>query len=247
MLVLYCQRQCRFRSISGGKTMQGTTNYTINIEGVSKNYFFGGANICAISQASIKINKGSFVAVCGPSGSGKSTLLNACGLIDTFDEGQYYLNDIKVNTLDEVDRTKIRRKEIGFVFQGYNLIPVMNVFDNISYPLLLLGKDKSQIKEETFDMLERVGLIEFASRLPDQLSGGQRQRVAIARALVKHPTLVIADEPTANLDTKTAEIIVDLMKDLGRQFFATFLIATHDERMARHCDKVYNIVDGILI
>jgi len=227
--------------------MSETADYAINVESVSKSYFFGGNNVSAIKRASFKINRGSFVAVCGPSGSGKSTLLNACGLIDTFDEGQYHLNNVIVSVLNETERTKIRRKEIGFIFQGYNLVPIMNVFDNVSYPLLLLGKSKSQIKAETFDILEKVGLTELADRIPDQLSGGQRQRVAIARALVKHPTLVIADEPTANLDTKTAEIIVDLMKELGRQFSATFLIATHDERMTRHCDKVYNITDGVLI
>jgi len=122
----------------------------------------------------------------------------------------------------------------------------MNVFDNVSYPLRLLGKSKPQIRTETLDILERVGLSEFSARSPEQLSGGQRQRVAIARALVKRPALVIADEPTANLDTKTAGMIVDLMKDLGHQFQATFLIATHDERMAQHCDRIVGITDGVL-
>jgi putative ABC transport system ATP-binding protein len=222
------------------------SDYAIALDGVSKHYSLGGSDICAVSKAFLMIQRGTFAAICGPSGSGKSTLLNVCGLLDSFDEGRYFLNKNNVGILNEVDRTGIRRKEIGFIFQSYNLIPVMSVFDNVSYPLILLGKSKSQIKEATFEILEKVGLAQLADRIPDQLSGGQRQRVAIARALVKHPTLVIADEPTANLDTKTAEIIIDIMKELGHQFLATFLIATHDERMTRHCDKVYCITDGVL-
>jgi putative ABC transport system ATP-binding protein len=221
-------------------------DYAIDIENISKYYALGGERVCAINQASLKIRRGSFVAVCGPSGSGKSSLLNICGLIDAFDAGKYFLNKTNAGILNEIERTRIRRREVGFIFQSYNLIPVMSVFDNVSYPLLLLGKSKAQIKTETADILARVGLTELAGRIPDQLSGGQRQRVAIARALVKHPTLVIADEPTANLDTRTAEIIVDLMKELGHQFSATFLVATHDERMTRHCDRVHTITDGVL-
>ena len=220
--------------------------FAIDIAGLSKYYTLGEDKISALDHASFKIPRGEFVAVCGPSGSGKSTLLNICGLLDTFDAGQYYLNEIDVGILNETERTKLRRREIGFIFQSYNLIPVLDVFDNVSYPLRLLGKNKAQIKTETFAILEKVGLANFATRIPDQLSGGQRQRVAIARALVKRPTLIIADEPTANLDTRTAEIIVDLMKELGRQFAATFLIATHDERMTRHCDRILNITDGVL-
>jgi len=226
--------------------MSRAVDYAVHVEGMSKYYFLGENNICAISQATFRIARGSFVAFCGPSGSGKSTLLNVCGLIDTFDEGKYYLNGLDVGSLNETECTGIRRKEVGFIFQAYNLIPVMNVFDNVSYPLRLLGKSKSQVRTETLDILERVGLSEFAARSPEQLSGGQRQRVAIARALVKRPSLVIADEPTANLDTKTAGMIVDLMKDLGHQFQATFLIATHDERMAQHCDRIIGITDGVL-
>ncbi|MCL2021891.1 MAG: ABC transporter ATP-binding protein [Betaproteobacteria bacterium] len=226
--------------------MTETVDYVIDIEGMSKYYALGEDKISAVNKVSLKIPGGAFAAVCGPSGSGKSTLLNICGLLDTFDAGQYHLNKTNVGGLNETERTKIRRKEIGFIFQSYNLIPVMDVFDNVAYPLRLLGKDKLQIKAETAKILEKVGLTKFATRIPDQLSGGQRQRVAIARALVKRPTLVIADEPTANLDTKTAETIVALMKELGNQFSVTFLIATHDERMTRHCDKIYNITDGVL-
>ncbi|MDR2637606.1 MAG: ABC transporter ATP-binding protein, partial [Zoogloeaceae bacterium] len=175
-----------------------------------------------------------------------STLLNICGLIDSFDEGRYFLNGEDVGALDEKRRTRIRRQHIGFVFQNYNLIPVMSVFDNVEYPLLLLDTPASQRKARTGEILAQVGLRDLAGRLPEQLSGGQRQRVAIARALVKQPALVIADEPTANLDTHTAEQVVDLMKDLGRRFETTFLIATHDERMAARCDQARAIVDGVL-
>ncbi|MDR2924461.1 MAG: ABC transporter ATP-binding protein [Azoarcus sp.] len=226
--------------------MSLSSDYTIEMHGISKCFPFGEESICAIDHVSLQVHKGSFAAICGPSGSGKSTLLNICGLIDTFNEGRYLLNKTDIGILNESDRTKLRRKEIGFIFQSYNLIPVMNVFDNISYPLHLLGESKSQIKSKTFEILEQVGLAKLAARIPDQLSGGQRQRVAIARALIKHPKLIIADEPTANLDTKTAEIIIALIKELGQQFSTTFLIATHDKRMALHCNYIYNITDGVL-
>jgi putative ABC transport system ATP-binding protein len=218
----------------------------LKLECVSKRYTMGLTRVKAISNVSFNLTKGAFVAICGPSGSGKSTLLNICGLLDSFDEGSYYLNEIEVGQLTPLQQTEIRRKEIGFIFQSYNLIPIMSVFDNVAYPLMLLGYSKSQIRNITNTMLEKVGLKELADRVPDQLSGGQRQRVAIARALVKRPTLIIADEPTANLDTNTAEGIVELMKELGQQLSSTFLIATHDERMTRHCDKVLSLTDGVL-
>ncbi|MDR3214362.1 MAG: ABC transporter ATP-binding protein [Azoarcus sp.] len=226
--------------------MSVPSNYTITLDRISKSYQFGGGDVRAVCNISLKVRHGTFAAVRGPSGSGKSTLLNICGLLDSFDTGAYYLNDVNIGLMTDKSRTDIRRREIGFIFQSYNLIPVMNIFDNVSYPLVLLGENKFQINRLTSDVLEKVGLINLAKRLPDQLSGGQRQRAAIARALVKRPTLVIADEPTANLDTKTSGLIVDLMRELGREFMATFLIATHDERMTEHCDEVYSIVDGEL-
>ncbi|MBI4985141.1 MAG: ABC transporter ATP-binding protein [Rhodocyclales bacterium] len=222
------------------------TATAIALTGIVKHYRMGEEDIPALKGIALEVPAGAFVAVRGPSGSGKSTLLNICGLIDSFDAGQYLLAGEDVGGLDDTARTLIRRRRIGFVFQSYNLVPVMNVRDNIDYPLLLAEVPAAERRRRVDEILEQVGLTGLADRRPDQLSGGQRQRVAIARALVKSPTLVIADEPTANLDTATAQQVVDLMKALGAQHGATFLIATHDDRMTAHCDQVRGIIDGVL-
>jgi len=218
----------------------------IELAGIVKHYRMGEEDIPALKGIDLSVPTGAFVAVRGPSGSGKSTLLNICGLVDGFDGGSYRLAGEDVGGLDERARTLIRRRRIGFVFQSYNLVPVMSVRDNVEYPLLLAGLPAAERRARVDAILDQVGLAGLASRRPDQLSGGQRQRVAIARALVKSPTLVIADEPTANLDTITASHVIDLMKSLGRQHGATFVIATHDDRMAAHCDEVRALTDGVL-
>jgi putative ABC transport system ATP-binding protein len=218
----------------------------IALSGIVKHYRSGAEDIPALKGIDLEVPAGAFVAVRGPSGSGKSTLLNICGLIDGFDAGRYLLAGEDVGGLDETARTLIRRRRIGFVFQSYNLVPVMSVRDNVEYPLLLAELPADERRLRVDEVLEQVGLTGLAERRPDQLSGGQRQRVAIARALVKSPTLVIADEPTANLDTATASQVVDLMKALGARHGATFLIATHDERMTAHCDQVRLMTDGVL-
>jgi putative ABC transport system ATP-binding protein len=218
----------------------------ISLTGIVKHYRMGDEDVPALKGISLEVPVGAFVAVRGPSGSGKSTLLNICGLIDSFDAGTYRLAGEDVGGLDETARTLIRRRRIGFVFQSYNLVPVMSVRDNVEYPLLLAEMPIAERRERVDEILAQVGLTGLAARRPDQLSGGQRQRVAIARALVKSPTLVIADEPTANLDTATASQVVDLMKALGARFNATFLIATHDDRMTAHCDQVRALTDGVL-
>ena len=222
------------------------TATAIALTGIVKHYRMGGEDIPALKGIDLAVPAGAFVAVRGPSGSGKSTLLNICGLIDAFDAWQYLLAGEDVGGLDDTARTLIRRRRIGFVFQSYNLVPVMSVRDNVDYPLLLAELPADERRARVDEILAQVGLTGLAERRPDQLSGGQRQRVAIARALVKSPTLVIADEPTANLDTATASQVVDLMKTLGAAHGATFLIATHDERMAAHCDEVRAMVDGVL-
>jgi len=214
---------------------------------ISKTYHLGHNQVMALKNVNLVVNKGEFTALQGPSGSGKSTLLNLCGLLDRFDEGRYLIGDCDISTLNKHQLTLMRREQIGFVFQGFNLIPVMTVFENVEYPLLLAGLASRLRREQTLAILEHVGLIEFVKHLPDQLSGGQRQRVAIARALVKKPPLVIADEPTANLDTKTAHHVIELMQTLGRDSGTTFLIATHDERMAGRCDRVLQLMDGALL
>ncbi len=211
---------------------------------VSKSYRQGGTMVPALRQASLRISNGKFVALTGPSGSGKSTLLNICGLLDWPDTGSVLFNGMSCCNTQE--RTLKRRNDIGFVFQNFGLIPVMTAFENIEYPLLLAGMPPAQRKERVEHMLDAVGIADFSHHLPDALSGGQRQRVAIARALVKEPPLVIADEPTANLDTATAESMIELMKSLCHSMGVSFLIATHDERMSSHCDRVVHMVDGVL-
>ncbi len=222
------------------------TTPAIELNQITKHYRLGATDIPALRGIDLNVARGAFVAVRGPSGSGKSTLLNICGLLDDFDGGSYHLDGEDMSRLDETARTLIRRRRIGFVFQSYNLVPVMTVRENVEYPLRLSGLGDAERAARVTEILEQVGLTDQADRRPDLLSGGQRQRVAIARALVKAPTLVIADEPTANLDTATANQVIDLMRDLGHRHGATFLIATHDERMTVRCDAVRAMTDGVL-
>ncbi|PJG57468.1 ABC transporter ATP-binding protein [Aeromonas cavernicola] len=213
---------------------------------VTKSYRVGGEQINALRNIQLTVPAGAFIAIRGPSGSGKSSLLNICGLLDSPDSGSVLLEGKEVGKLDELARTQLRRDYLGFVFQSYNLVPVMTARDNIEYPLLLGNLPARERRRRVDRLLEQVGLAGIADRRPDQLSGGQRQRVAIARALIKAPLLVIADEPTANLDTRTANQVIDLMKALGAEQSVTFLIATHDDRMTRHCDQIHVMTDGAL-
>jgi len=219
---------------------------TVRLADLRKAYRVGEASVAALKGVSLDVGRGEMVALTGPSGSGKSTLLNLCGLIDTPDAGSRELDGFPIDGLDEAGLTRLRREKVGFIFQGFNLVPVMTVFDNVEYPLLLLGAPAPERRHRVAAVLRQVGLEDFAGRLPDALSGGQRQRVAIARALVKSPTLVIADEPTANLDSSTALQIVDLLHRLARERDASVVVATHDERMSSHCDRVLHLMDGEL-
>lgn len=215
----------------------------LSFRNLKKHYQTGTTKINALCGVTATIETGETVALCGPSGSGKSTLLNICGLLDPDYTGEIYLYGELVPTTTKA-LTQLRREKIGFIFQRYNLIPVMTAFENIEYPLIMLGIDKQERLERVSKIIDAVGLSQYAKQRPDQLSGGQQQRVAIARALVKEPSLVIADEPTANLDTITAHLIIDLMRDLGAKLGCTFIIATHDIRMTQRCDRVLELVDG---
>lgn len=201
----------------------------------------------ALRSLDLHVGEGEFVAVTGPSGSGKTTFLNIAGLLETFTGGQFLLDGQDVSHLGDDARSRLRNQKIGFIFQGFNLVPVMSVADNVDYPLFLSGVPNAERRQRVAGMLEKVGLTEQARRRPDALSGGQRQRVAVARALIKNPRLVIADEPTANLDSQTAEQVIALIRELCHEENAACLVATHDERMTRRCDRVLAMRDGCLL
>lgn len=216
----------------------------IELRGVHRTYRLGAHTVPALQGVDLCVARGELVALTGPSGSGKSTILNIAGLIDHADAGEVLLQGRRVHAADERSATLLRRDAIGFIFQGFNLVPVMTVADNVDYPLFLAGLPPRERRRRVADMLAAVGLSEHAEHRPDALSGGQRQRVAIARALVKRPSLVIADEPTASLDSHTADQVLSLMRDLGHAEGAAFLIATHDARLTDRCDRVIGLLDG---
>jgi putative ABC transport system ATP-binding protein len=218
----------------------------MSLSGVTRSFTLGGNAIHALRGVDLGIERGETVAITGPSGSGKSTLLNICGLLDRADGGQVLFDGQPLHGAQEAERTRLRRHAIGFVFQSFNLVPVMSAFDNVDLPLYLLGEERAGRARKVGEALARVGLAGFGRHRPDQLSGGQRQRVAIARAIVKHPQMVIADEPTANLDAVTAAQVIGLMKRLAHEEGTTFLIATHDERMIARCDRALMLDDGVL-
>jgi putative ABC transport system ATP-binding protein len=198
----------------------------------------------ALQGVDLDVHAGEMLALVGPSGSGKSTLLNLCGLIAQPDAGTVELRGQAVHALDETRATLLRRDALGFVFQGFNLVPVMTAADNVDYPLFLAGVSAAERRRRVAEVLAQVGLSEHAAHRPDALSGGQRQRVAIARALVKRPALVIADEPTASLDSHSADTVLQLMRELCHAQGAAFVIATHDDRLTRRCDRVVRLLDG---
>jgi len=219
----------------------------VELRGVHKTYRLGAHVIRALQGVDLTVQRGELLALTGPSGSGKSTILNLAGLIDTPDSGDILLNGQKVNDLDEEARTLLRRDSLGFVFQSFNLVPVMTVAENVDYPLFITGVATAERKARVAAQLEAVGLQDHAHHRPDALSGGQRQRVAIARALVKRPRLVIADEPTASLDSHTADQVLDLMRERCHAEGAAFVIATHDSRLAGRCDRIVALLDGRLV
>lgn len=218
----------------------------VELRGVTKTYRLDRHVVPALRGVDLAVRAGELLALSGPSGSGKSTILNLCGLIDTPDEGAVHLGGVEVPPGDEAERTRLRRDALGFVFQSFNLVPVMTVAENVDYPLFLAGVGAKERRARVAAQLEAVGLLDHAGHRPDALSGGQRQRAAIARALVKRPRLVIADEPTASLDSVTATQVLDLMRERGHAEGAAFVIATHDSRLTDRCDRVLALRDGRL-
>ncbi len=218
----------------------------LSLRNISKAYQAGEQQQQVLHQLSLDLPQGSFAAILGPSGCGKSTLLNICGLINPADSGEIHWQGENLNKLSANQLSLFRRRYLGYVFQSYQLIPVMSAWDNIAYPLMLLNTPKALMQERVAQVIDQVGLTGMAHKKPSQLSGGQQQRVAIARALVKQPQLIIADEPTANLDADTALIVTRLLHKLCRQYGTTVLIATHDPRLMPWCDQVFHIAQGHL-
>ncbi len=227
--------------------MSQTHAPVVELHAIHKTYRLGAHVIAALQGVDLSVQRGELLALTGPSGSGKSTILNLCGLIDTPDSGDIVLGGKLVNGFNEVQRTLLRRDALGFVFQSFNLVPVMTVAENVDYPLFIAGVPAAERRERVAAQLKAVGLQDHAQHRPDALSGGQRQRVAIARALVKRPKLVIADEPTASLDSHTADQVLDLMRERGHAEGAAFVIATHDSRLSHRCDRILSLLDGKLL
>jgi putative ABC transport system ATP-binding protein len=220
----------------------------VEIVDVKKHYMLGDTRVDALRGVSLKIEKGEFLAIAGPSGSGKSTILNMIGCIDTPSEGTVLIDGTEVEHLSDTELTRYRRNRIGFIFQSFNLIPVLNVYENIEFPLLL--KKSLTRKEREKIVMRFVEEVELSDRLknkPNELSGGQRQRVAIARALVTQPLIILADEPTANLDSATGHKIVELMKQINTVEKTTLIFSTHDAHIMEHARRVVNIRDGQLV
>ncbi|MCD4809638.1 MAG: ABC transporter ATP-binding protein [Methanosarcinales archaeon] len=217
--------------------------YIIQIKNLTK-IFGDGVEIKALDGVDLNIERGEFLAIIGPSGSGKSTLLNQIGILDTPTSGTILLNGIDVTEMSDKQRSRTRNKELGFIFQYHHLLPDFNALENVMMPLLISGIKSSQAREVARRVLDEVGLGDRIEHRPNQLSGGQNQRVAIARALVNKPSIVIGDEPTGNLDSKASENIYELLRKLNREHNQTFILVTHDERMAAKTDRIIRLVDG---
>ncbi|MBP1681137.1 MAG: transporter ATPase [Proteobacteria bacterium] len=201
-----------------------------------------------IKDLSLEINEGEFISLVGPSGSGKSTVLNMLGCLDTPTKGEITINGSPITGMSRTKMANFRGENIGFIFQSFNLIPVLSVYENIEYPLIMIQNlPEEERKSRVLTLLEEVGMLEHKDKTPDKISGGQMQRVAIARALVTNPKIVFADEPTANLDTKTAHMIIELMKKIQREHQTTFVFATHDEKIVSNVDRLITLVDGEIV
>lgn len=241
-------------------------NHILEARGLYKTYTLGNVPVHALDDVSFEIQKGEFVIIAGPSGSGKSTMLNMIGLIDTPDKGSLSINGAPIYTsadlllLQKMQKTKrvpkkldkkitrLRREFIGFVFQSFNLIPVLNVYENIEYPLLFNGRKIDKAQKDWLDyLIDRVGLTGWKNHRPSELSGGQQQRVAIARALASKPALVLADEPTGNLDSKTGDKILELMYEVNREFKTAFVFSSHDEKIINSVSHVIRLLDGKIV
>jgi putative ABC transport system ATP-binding protein len=218
----------------------------IKLDNLKKVFLTDEVETHALAGIHLEINRGEYVAIAGPSGCGKSTLLSILGLLDTPSEGKYWLNGRPVESLSLSERARTRNREIGFIFQSFNLIGDLTVFENVELPLTYRGMKSSERKQRCHAALERVGMAHRAKHLPSQLSGGQQQRVAVARAVVGEPLILLADEPTGNLDSKNGEMVMELMRELHRGD-ATICMVTHDPRYAAHADRGIHLFDGRVV
>ena len=219
----------------------------VRLEGIHKGYALGRTRVIALREVTLSIEKGFFAAVAGPSGSGKTTLLNIIGCLDLPTSGRVSIAGQDVAELSDDELSHFRSRKLGFIFQTFNLIPILNVYENVEYPLRLNRVPKKEMEERTEEMIEAVGLSAQRTQRPNQLSGGQRQRVAVARALVTRPELVLADEPTANLDSETGARMIDLLHAMRDRFATTFLFSTHDPMVMAHAEQHFTMRDGCLI
>ncbi len=220
----------------------------IKISNVRKDYSLGKTTVHALRGVDLNVREGDFLSIVGASGSGKTTLLNIIGCVDNATSGGLTIGGEEINGMKDKKLTDLRLYKIGFIFQTFNLIPVLNIKENVEFPLLLMKNLKrSEINKRTEKMIEEVGIKEFIKHRPSELSGGQRQRVAIARALVTNPEIVLADEPTANLDSETGNTILELMKELNEKENTTFVFSTHDPDVIKYASRVVRIRDGLVI
>ena len=221
----------------------------LELKAITKDYLLGKTKVSALRGVDLEVSAGEFTVVMGPSGSGKTTLLNIIGCLDRASSGSYRLEGEEVGDRDFDALAEVRNRKIGFIFQSFNLIPVLNVAENIEFPCVVRKdkEDKAALRKRVVALAEAVGLGPYLHHKPDELSGGQRQRVAIARALITEPRLVLADEPTANLDSVTSEQILDLMLKLNREKGVTFLFSTHDPRVVSHARRTLHIQDGKMV
>ena len=220
-------------------------NIIIDIKGLKREFKVGSEKIRALRGVDVSVSKNEYLAMMGPSGSGKSTLMNLLGCLDTPTEGTYLLNGTNVGLLKDDELARIRNKEIGFVFQTFNLMPRMTALDNVALPLVYAGIVKSERVERAEEVLKKVGLENRMSHRPNELSGGQRQRVALARAMVNNPSIILADEPTGNLDSKTSTDIMQLFQEI-HQMGNTLIVVTHEEEVASHAHRILRLKDGLV-
>lgn len=217
----------------------------IHLKDIQKTYH-AGAPLHVLKGINLDIEKGEFVSIMGASGSGKSTLLNILGILDNYDSGEYYLNNVLIRDLSETRAAEYRNRMIGFIFQSFNLISFKNAMENVALPLFYQGVGRKKRNELAMEYLEKLGLKEWAHHMPNELSGGQKQRVAIARALISKPQIILADEPTGALDSKTSIEVMNIMKELHRDEGLTIIVVTHESGVANQTDKIIHIKDGII-